>query len=226
MRQMPPSICRTSTRRKRCRWCCHGIRQTCPARKPNTCRPMMRRALTSTFQRHTTDTWSGHGCLHSQHMYPCRSQGTWQRRRLQRKTSICLPHTARKQRTKTRLWMLSICLPHSPCISRCPPLLCTCPLNIPHTYRSLARSLPCTDRRPARIGSRRWLDMSSRPRFQRLPFRCLHRRPNTLLGAPYSLPDTDRSSLLHRRCLQTMSCPLDNSRMLPLTWLQVPSSTC
>ena len=72
------------------------------------------------------------------------------------------------------------------------------------------------------MSSRRWLDMSSRPRFQRLSCRCLRRRAYTLLGAPYSLPDTDRSSLLHRRCLQTMSCPLDNSRMLPLPWLQVP----
>ena len=76
------------------------------------------------------------------------------------------------------------------------------------------------------MGSRRWLDMSSRPRFQRLSCRCLRRRAYTLLGAPYSLPDTDRSSLLHRRCLQTMSCPLDNSRMLPLPWLQVPLSIC
>jgi hypothetical protein len=76
------------------------------------------------------------------------------------------------------------------------------------------------------MGSRRWLDMSSRPRFQRLSCRCPRRRPNTLLEAPYSLPDRDRYSLLHRRCLQTMTCPLDNSRMLPLTWLQVPSSTC
>ena len=76
------------------------------------------------------------------------------------------------------------------------------------------------------MGSRRWLDMSSRPRFQRLSCRCLRRRAYTLLGAPYSLPDRGRSSLLHRRCLQTMSCPLDNSRMLPLTSLQVLSSIC
>ena len=76
------------------------------------------------------------------------------------------------------------------------------------------------------MGSRRWMDMPSRRRFHCLTCRCLRRRASTSQGAPCSLPDTSPSSLLPHRCLQTMSCPRDNPRMLPLTWLQTLKSTC